>query len=230
MNVQRYARVAGVLFLLSLAAGGFGEAYVPSRIVVTGDAAATAANISTFEYLLRLGFAGFLVESLCDTALVLILYALLKPVSKELSMLSAFFGLIGTVLFAVSESFYFAPLTLGGAAYLKTFSPDQLNALTLLSLRFYGYGAAIFTAYYGLSWIIRGYLIFQSGYLPKFLGVLMAIGGAGFVLRNFALILAPTYASAALLLLLFPGALILTAWLIIRGVDVPKWEAKVRTG
>jgi len=57
-----------------------------------------------------------------------------------------------------------------------------------------------------------------------------AIGGAGFVLRNFALILAPTYASGALLLLLFPGGLILTAWLIIRGVDVPKWEAKVRAG
>jgi len=230
MDVQRYARIAGVLFLLSLAAGGFGEAYVPSRIIVTGDAAATAANIRNFEYLFRLGFAGFLVESLCDTALVLILYALLKPVSKELSLLAAFFGLIGTALFAVSESFYFAPLTLGGAAYLKTFSPDQLNALTLLSLRFYSFGAAIFTAYYGLSWIIRGYLIFQSGYLPKFLGVLMAIGGAGFVVRNFALILAPAYASGALLLLLFPGALILTGWLIIRGVDVPKWEAKVRTG
>jgi len=230
MDVQRYARIAGVLFLLSLAAGGFGEAYVPSRIIVSGDAAATAANIRTFEYLFRLGFAGFLVESLCDIALVLILYALLKPVSKELSLLAAFFGLIGTALFAVSESFYFAPLTLGGAAYLKTFSPDQLNALTLLSLRFYSYGAAIFTAYYGLSWIIRGYLIFQSGYLPKFLGILMTIGGAGFLVRNFALILAPAYASGALLLLMFPGALMLTAWLIIRGVDVPKWEAKVRTG
>jgi len=230
MDVQRYARIAGVLFLLSLAAGGFGEAYVPSRIIVSGDAAATAANIRTFEYLFRLGFAGFLVESLCDIALVLILYTLLKPVSKELSLLAAFFGLIGTALFAVSESFYFAPLTLGGAAYLKTFSPDQLNALTLLSLRFYSYGAAIFTAYYGLSWIIRGYLIFQSGYLPKFLGILMTIGGAGFLVRNFALILAPAYASGALLLLMFPGALMLTAWLIIRGVDVPKWEAKVRTG
>jgi len=230
MDVQRYARIAGVLFLLSLVAGGFGEAYVPSRIIVSGDAAATAANIRTFEYLFRLGFAGFLVESLCDTALVLILYALLKPVSKELSLLAAFFGLIGTALFAVSESFYFAPLTLGGAAYLKTFSPDQLNALTLLSLRFYSFGAAIFTAYYGLSWIIRGYLIFHSGYLPKFLGVLMTIGGAGFFVRNFALILAPAYASGALLLLLFPGGLILTAWLIIQGVDVPKWEAKVRTG
>ena len=227
MNVQKYARIAGILFLVSLAAGGFGEAYVPSRIIVSGDAAATAANIRTFEYLFRLGFAGFLVESLCDTALVLILYVLLKPVSKELSLLAAFFGLIGTALFAAAELFYFAPLILGGAALLKSFSPDQVNTLTLLSIRFYGYGAAIFTAYYGLSWIIRGYLIFKSGYLPRFLGVLMAIGGAGFVARNFALILAPAYASAALLLVMFPGGLLLTAWLLIRGVDVKKWEAKV---
>ena len=89
MNVQRYARIAGVLFLVSLVAGGFGEAYVPSKIIVSGDAAATAANIRNFEFLYRLGFAGFLIESLCDITLVLIMYALLKPVSRELSLLAA---------------------------------------------------------------------------------------------------------------------------------------------
>src|SRR5437762_1160660 len=192
MNVQRYARIAGVLFLASLVAGGFGEAYVPSKIIVSGDAAATAANITNFQFLYRLGFAAFMIESLCDITLVLIMYALLKPVSKELSLLAAFFGLVGTTLFAFAELFYFAPLLItGGAGYLKTFSPDQLNALVLLSLKFYGYAGMIFTAYYGMSWILRGYLIFRSGNLPRFLGVLMIIGGVGFVARNFALILAP---------------------------------------
>ena len=76
MNMQRYARIAGVLFLVSLVAGGFGEAYVPSKIIVSGDAAVTAANIRNFEFLYRLGFAGFLIESLCDITLVLIMYAL----------------------------------------------------------------------------------------------------------------------------------------------------------
>lgn len=230
MKVQRYARIAGVLFLLSLVAGGFGEAYVPLKLIVAADAAATAANIRAFDFLFRLGFAGFLIESVCDTALSLILYVLLRPVSKELSLLAAFFGLVGTTLFAVAEVFYFmAPFILEGT-YLKTFSPDQLSALALLSLKFYTYGAAIFTVYYGLAWIFRGYLIFQSGYLPRFLGVLMLIGGLGFVARNFALVLAPTYASGALLLLLFPGGLLLTGWLLVRGVDVPKWEAKVSAG
>ncbi len=228
MNVQRYARIAGVLFLVSLVAGGFGEAYVPSKLIVSGDPTATAANIRNFEFLYRLGFASFLIESLCDTTLVLILYALLKPVSRELSLLAAFLGLMGTALFAFAELFYFAPtLILGGPGYLQTFSSDQLNALVLLSLKFYGYAGMIFTAYYGMGWIVRAYLIFQSDYLPKFLGALMAIGGLGFVVRNFLLILAPAYASTVLLELMFPGGLILAVWLLLKGVDVPKWKARV---
>ncbi len=229
MNVQRYARIAGVLFLLSLVAGGFGEAYIPSKLIVSGDAAATAANIRNFDFLYRLGFATFLIESLCDVTLALILYALLKPVSKELSLLAAFFGLMATALFAFAELFYFAPQLImrGSSGYLQTFSPDQLNALVLLSLKFYGYAGMIFTAYYGMGWIVRSYLIFRSGYLPRFLGVLMAIGGVGFVVRNFALILAPAYASDVLLMLMFPGGLILTVWLLVKGVDLSKWKAKV---
>ena len=227
MNVQRYARIAGVLFLLSMVAGGFGEAYVPSKLIVSADAAATAANIRNFDFLYRLGFAAFLIESLCDITLVLILYALLKPVSKELSLLAAFFGLIGTALFAFAELFYFAPPLILGRAYLNTFTPDQLNSLALLSLKFYGYAGMIFTAYYGMSWIVRAYLIFRSGYLPKLLGVLMAIGGIGFVVRNFLLILAPAYASDVLLMLMFPGGLTMTVWLLVKGVNVQKWNAKV---
>jgi hypothetical protein len=231
MNVQRYARIAGVLFLISLVAGGFGEAYVPSKLIVGADAAATAANIKNFDFLYRLGFASFLIESLCDITLVLIFYALLKPVNKHLSLLAAFFGLVGTALFAFAELFYFAPLLImGGTGYLKTFPPDQLNALVLLSMKFYGYAGMIFTAYYGMSWIVRAYLIFRSGYLPKFLGVLMLIGGIGFVVRNFALILAPAYASDGLLMLMFPGGLVLTGWLLVKGVDVAKWNARVNAG
>jgi hypothetical protein len=228
MNVQRYARIAGVLFLLSMVAGGFGEAYVPSRLIVSGDPTATVANLKNFDFLYRLGFAAFFIESLCDITLALILYSLLKPVNKQLSLLAAFFGLIGTALFAFAELFYFAPLVImKGSGYLQTFSPDQLNSLSLLSLKFYGFGGMIFTAYYGMSWIVRAYLIFRSGYLPRFIGVLMAIGGLGFVVRNVAMILAPAYASDVLLMLMFPGGLILAVWLLVKGVDGPKWNASV---
>src|SRR6266404_3783575 len=228
MNVQRYARIAGVLFLLSMVAGGFGEAYVPSKLIVSGDAAATVANLRNFDFMYRLGFAAFLIESLCDIALALIFYALLKPVSKYLSLLAAFFGLIATATFAFAELFYFAPLLImRGAGYLQPFSPDQLNSLVLLSLKFYGFAGMIFTAYYGMGWIVRSYLMFRSGYLPKFLAVLMAIGGIGFFVRNFLLILAPAYASDVLLMLMFPGGLIMMVWLLVKGVNVQKWNARV---
>ncbi len=225
-----YARIAGVLFLLSLVAGGFGEFYVPSQLIVSADAAATAKNIITSDLLFRMGFASYLVEAMCDVALTLILYVLLRPVRKDLALLAAFFGLVGTAVFGVAELFYFAAsLILGGADYLKTFSPDQLNTLALLSLKLYGYGGGIFLVFSGVAWILRGYLIFRSGYLPKFLGALLALAGVGFVTRNFALVLAPAYASSGLLLPTIIAVLSLTLWLLVRGVDVPKWEEKAAT-
>ena len=88
--VQAYARIAGVLFLLSFVAGGFGEAYVPSRLIVSADATATAENIKTFDSLFRMGFASYLLEAVCDIALTLILYVLLRPVRRDLALLAAF--------------------------------------------------------------------------------------------------------------------------------------------
>ena len=227
MNVQRYAKVAGVLLLVSIVAGGFGEAYAPSRLIVANDAAATVANIKSFDFTYRLGFTAFLIESFADVTLALLFYALLKPVSRELSLLAAFFGLMGTALFAFAELFYLAPTLFLTGGQWKTFSTDQINELVLLSLRFYQFAAMIFSGYYGIAWIVRAYLMFRSGYLPKFLGVLMSIGGIGFLTRNFLLVLAPAYASPLLLMLLFPGALVLMVWLLVKDVDMRLWNARV---
>jgi uncharacterized protein DUF4386 len=223
--VQTYARVAGVLALLSFVAGGVGEAYVPSRLIVATDAAATVANLKSFDLMFRLGFSGYLVEACCDVALALIFYVLLKPVHRYVSLLAAFFGLLGTATFAVAELFYFVPtLVLRGGVYLQSFSPDQLNTLALLSLRVFGLGAAVFTVFYGMGWLLRGYLMFRSGYFPKFLGVLMTVAGLAFIGSNFAFVLAPGYRSGWLLLLMLPGMLVLTVWLLAKGVDLRKWE------
>jgi uncharacterized protein DUF4386 len=227
MNVQRYAKVAGVLILVSIVAGGFGEAYAPSRLIVANDAAATVANIKSFDFTYRLGFAAFLIESFADITLALVFYVLLKPVSKELSLLAAFFGLMGTALFAFAELFYLAPTLFLTGGQWKAFSTDQINELVLVSLKFYQFAAMIFSGYYGIAWIVRAYLMFRSGYLPKFLGVLMSIGGIGFLTRNFLLVLAPAYASPLLLMLLFPGALVLMVWLLVKDVDMRLWNARV---
>ena len=230
-SIQTYARIAGVLCLISLVAGGFGEFYVPSKLIVSGDAATTARNILASELLFRLGFAAYLIEAVCDIALALIFYVLLRPVHKNLALLAAFFGLVATATFAIAELFYYfgASLILRSPDYLKTLAPEHLNNLTLLFIKLSGTCGGIFLVFYGVASIIRGYLIFQSGYLPKFLGVLLALAGLGFVIRNFALVLAPAYASGWLLLPVIVALLSLTLWLLVRGVDVPRWEEKVAT-
>jgi len=141
------------------------RAYVPSKLIVSGDATATANNIHALGSLFRWGFRRLpRRKPTCDIALALILYVLLRPVSKGLALLAAFFGLVGTAEFAAAEIFYLAPsLILGGAGYLKTFSPDQLNTLALLSLKLFAYGGAMFTVFYGVGWVLRGYLIFRIG-------------------------------------------------------------------
>jgi len=206
LPVQTYAKLAGVLVLLSFVGGGFGEAYIPSKLIVATEAA---------------------VEACCDVTLALIFYVLLKPVHRYVSLLAAFFGLMGTATFAAAELFYFAPtLVLKSGGYLRSFSPDQLNTLALLSLNLFALGAVIFTVFYGVGWVLRGYLIFESGYLPKFLGILMTIAGLAFIVSNFMVVLAPGYRSDWLLVLMFPGLLSLTVWLLVKGVDLRKWEEK----
>jgi len=226
-SIQTYAKVAGVLFLLTMVAGFFGEFYAPSHIIVSGDAAATAKNIVAFNSLFRAGFASYLVEAVSDIALSLVMYELLRPVRKDLALLAAFFGLVSTAVFAVAELFYFgASLIVVGAGYLKSFSPDQLNALGLLSLKMYGLGGGIFMVFYGLATLLRGYLIYRSDYLPKTLGALLALAGLGFIASNFLLVLAPAYASDVLLLPMFLAAVSMTVWLLVKGVDARKWEAR----
>ncbi len=224
-SAQRYARIAGVLFLLSIIAGGFGEAYVPSKLIVSDDATATAENLRNSDLLFRAGFASYLVEAVSDIGLSLVLYVLLKPVHKNLALLAAFFGLVSTAVFACAELFHFAALLfIGNADYLRTFSADQLNTLMLLSLKFYGYGGGIFMVFYGVASVLRGYLIFRSGYLPKFLGALLLLAGLGFIIKNFLLVLAPRYASDFFLLPMLLAVVSLAAWLLVRGVDVAKLQ------
>jgi len=225
--VQAYAKTAGALLLISFLAGGFGEAYAPAKIIAGSDAAATMENLRNHEWLLRIGFSGYLVEASCDIALVMLFYALLKPVDRYISLLAAMFGLMGTALFAAAEIFFFAPTMLsGGAGYLKAFPPDQLNAVALLSLRVFGLAAGIFMTFYGTGWILRGWLIWRSGYLPRFLGVLMTITGGAFVARNLQVVLAPATSAIWFPVMIAPGMLIFTAWLLIKGVDEKKWRER----
>jgi hypothetical protein len=220
-RLKTYARIAGVLFLLSMFAGFFGELYIPSQFIVLSDAATTAHNIRSSETLFRLGFAAYLVEALCDVSLSLVLYALLKTVDEDWALLAAFFGLLATALFAVSELFYFgAAIVLRSADSLKAFTPDQVDGLALLSLKLYVYGGGIFMVFFGVAAMLRGYLIYRSRFLPKTLGALLMLAGFGFIAKNFALVVAPAYASNLLMAPMFVAGLALTGWMLVKGVDL----------
>ena len=227
--VQIYARTAGVLMLVSIIAGGFGEGYAPGVLIHGNDAAATVAALKAQEPLFRLSFAAYLVEAACDIAIALIFYVLLRPVSRGLALLTAFFSIISTTTYAFCELFYFAlpRLLLSDAEYLRTFTPDQIATLILLSLKLFSYGAGMFLVFYGLGWIIRGWLMIRSGYLPSLLGVLMIIGGLGFAVRTFAGVLAPQFASPIMLFLMAPGGVLLGLWLLVRGVNQAQWDEKI---
>lgn len=219
-TLQRYARVAGVAMLLSIVFGFLGEAYLPGRIVVKGDAAATAANILANPTLFRLTFASYLVEGICDIALLVFFYILLKPVNRNLALLSAFFGVASMVTFAVAQSSFFAAsLILRETAGMAVFATEQREALALLAIRIASMISALFLCMYGIASMIRGYLIARSGYLPRVIGILLGIGGAGFFLRSITYIVAPSLSSPFLLLPMAVGGIPLMAWLLLRGLD-----------
>ncbi len=219
--VQRYAKTAGALLLLTIVAGFFGELYVPSKLV-SREAATTVANITAHQLLFRLGFAAYLVEACCDIALALLFYVLLKPVDKHLALLSAFFGLVSTSTFALTELMYFSALPIQRS--LLSFTPDQVAAVTQLFVKLYGIGSGVFMVFYGVATLLRGYLIYRSTYLPRILGALLALAGIAFIIKSATLVLAPAYASDFLLAPVFLAIVTLTGWLLVRGVDVAKWE------
>lgn len=221
--LQKYARVAGVAMLLSIVFGGLGEAYLPGKIIVSGDAAATAANIVNHPTLFRLTFASYLVEGMCDIILTVVFYIILKPVDRHLALISAFVGVASMVTFAVAESAFFASsLIVRDAGGMGAFSPEQRNALAYLSLRISTMIAALFLIFYGTASLIRGWLIARSGYIPKWIGVLLMIGGIGFILRTTTYILAPPLSSPILLLPMALGGIPLMLWLLIKGIREPR--------
>lgn len=222
-SLKTYSRAVGIFLILTILGGWFGEMYVPS-LMMTGDAATTAAQLRLNEGLFRLGFAAYLVEAFSDVVLAWLFYVLLKPVHRDLALLSAFFGIVSMSLFAVTKMFYFSAPLLLKSRYLTAFSPEQLDAFSSAFLALYAGLSGLFMLFYGTGWILRGWLTFKSGYLPRFLGVLMVAAGSGFVAKNITKVLAPAYSHDMLLAPMFLNAVVLAIWMLVRGVDQNKWD------
>ena len=224
---QVYARIGGMLYLIIIVIGFCSEFFVRDKLVVSGDVTATANNIMASQLLWRSSIAGDVMLLVCAVVQALLFYVLLRPVNKNLALLAVFFNLVECAIDGVNKLNLIAALFLsGGADYLKAFEPHQLHALAYLSLKMHAYGYAISLVFFGFVCLIFGHLLFRSGYFPKALGVLMTIAGLSYLTNSFTLILVPTYAGtiSPILVLAFIGELSFCLWLIVKGVNVPKWQ------
>jgi hypothetical protein len=230
-QAQKFAKAIGILILISMFAGGFAEVYVPGKLLAVSDPVATARNVAQNSQLFRGSFALYLVEAVCDITLVLLFYVLLRPVSYTLSLLAAFFGLVATATFAISELFYFvSSLPVLDANVQQHLAPEQRNLFIYAALTLYAYGGSIFMVFYGIATTLRGYLVYRSAYLPAWLGILLMLAGIGFITKNLLLVLSPQHASDFLLMPMFVAMIALTAWLLIKGIDATKWPDSIVTG
>jgi hypothetical protein len=217
------ARMTGVFYLITILTGIYAQMFVSGRLVVNGDAAATATNILTHKSFFQLGFAVYLIEMACNVAITAFFYVLLKPAGRSVSLLAAFLSLVGCGVKTFGRVFYIAPLlVLGGARYLSVFSVEQLQALSLLFLEVNEQAAGIGLAFFGFYTLLKGYLIVRSTFLPRILGVLSILAGFGwlaFLYPPLGYRLFPYIAALGLL-----GAAAQIVWLLVVGVNEHRWK------
>ena len=217
------ARMAGVFqFLEGLTSAG-GQVVILGSLVVAGNAATTATNILAHEQLFWLGFASSLIAVAFHLAWALLFYYLFKPVNRRISLLATFVILVGCAMQALTSLFYLAPLlVLQSGHSFSAFTVEQLQALALVFLNLNAQAFNIYLVFFGLWCVLIGYLIFRSTFLPRILGVLLAIDGLGWML----------YLSPPLAQHLFPFIAVasglaeipLMLWLLIVGVNTERWK------
>jgi hypothetical protein len=218
-----HARIAGFLYVIVIGAGAFAEFFARSSLMVRGNAAATAANIHNADWLFRMGLIADCAGCAAYVAITAILYYLFKPVSRTVSLMAAFFSLTGCAIMAANLVNHIAQLLLlGNDAYLHAFTPAQLDVLALTALRLHARGYALSMIFFGCYCILIGVLILRSTFMPRIIGVLMALAGLSAIATTVGIFLAIDLPDTGLLGLLGEGSLAL--WLLLFGVNAPKWK------
>ena len=194
---------------------------------LTGDAATIASRISDHQSAYQLGAALGLVSIAFYVALTGLFYGLFRPVSRQLSVLAAFFSLVGCAVGAIGGLFLLAPLeVLGAGSYSKVLSADQLHALVLMLLNLNALANHVALVFFGSFQLVLGYLIVRSTFLPWFPGALIAIAGVGWLT-----FLGPPLSPALLLGILvvgFVAELLLMLWLLAFGINGTRWTELAR--
>lgn len=225
-----YARIVGALYLLIFFVGPFAFFMGRTSVVVPGDPTATINNLMASETMFRLGMVAETVIVLVEIVVSALLYVLFRAVSRPLSLAAALARFAQAVLQAVNL-FTAVPalLLLGGVGYMTVFEPDQLNALVLLFLDANAFVIIIWGVLFGFHLLLLGYLVYRSHFMPSILGILLIIGGIGYLAQSYGHLLVPQYdelLSTVVIVLSIPGELAFTVWLLWKGVNVEQWEER----
>jgi hypothetical protein len=229
-RLRRLTRVAGVLYLAIFLLYPLSTT-VRSLLVAPGDAATTAANVAASETLFRWGLAGEAAVVLIEIALAGVLYTLLRPVSRTLSMAAAL-ARAGEGVVMAAGNLVTGIMTLvmvSGAGYLTAFSLEQRDALALAYQDANGQVVLVWGLFFGLHLVLLGWLVWRSGFLPRLIGLLLLLAGVGYLAQSFGVLVAPGLAGpldVVVLVLAVPGELAIAVWLLVRGIDADAWARR----
>ncbi len=224
MTTQSYARTAGLLYLIIAVFGAFAIGYVPSVIIVAGDAATTANNLLSNKTLFNMGIFGDIVILLVEVILTAMLYVMFKPVSLTLSLIAAWSRLAMVLVMAINLMLYIMPVVLlGGADYLSAFETPQLQAAALVFFDAHALGIYVWQLFFTVHLVALGVLIIKSDLLPRILGWLIIVGSFGYFFQAMAKLLhiqndAITAIYIGLLVIVTVGELSIAFWLLIKGI------------
>jgi hypothetical protein len=225
--LKKAARVAGAVYLSMVFTGPFSLMYVPGKLIVRGNARATAANVLTHDTLFRFGIVAGLFGQVLFICLGVALYRLLSDVNKTWARLMVGFVLVASAVGFVNELNNLGALILfRGGEFLTVLDKAQLDALGMLFVRLHGQGNVIAEIFWGLWLFPFGLLVFRSGFLPRFLGVWLMINCFGYLVLSMTALFFPAYSDTVFLFLqpVFFGELAIMLWLLIKGAKVPPVE------
>ncbi len=221
-SIKNPGRFAGLLYVLTSIPGFFALIYVPSKLIVHGNATATAHNILASETLFRLGIAAELICQAGFVFVILALYQLLKGVNQRYALLMLTLALVGIPIAFLNEVNAIAALVLvRGADFLSLFDKPQRDAFAMLFLNLHNEGLGVAEIFWGLWLFPLGLLVYRSRFLPRFLGVWLAIDGFAYVIMSFTSVLLPQYYGKVFMIsqpALF-GEVAFMLWLLIRGAN-----------
>jgi len=231
-SLKKQARFAGLLYLLACLPAPFALIYVPGKLIVPGDATATANHVRASETLLRLGMAGELINAIAFMFVVFALYRLFKGVNKHLAAVMVTLFVVSVPISFLNVLNDIAPLILvSGANFLSVFELGQLNALVLLFLRLHSHGLLLAQIFWGLWLFPFGILVIRSGFIPRFLGILLIIACFGYLIDSFTFLLLPQYGHLVSSVATIPeaiGELSMVLWLLIWGAKDQTLDQRLR--